>query len=99
MALEPAPRPPPQFLPSKTTDIPNVPSSNHHSRLLFSLKRCSDMSQLKQIHAQTLRSTSPHHPKTFFLYFQILHFSFFHDFSYALKLFNQIKSPKSARSW
>ncbi|KAK8563983.1 hypothetical protein V6N13_005800 [Hibiscus sabdariffa] len=95
MALAPAPRPPQQLLPSKTTDIPSAPSSDHHSRLLFSLKRCSDMSQLKQIHARTLRSTSPHHPKTFFLYSQILHFSSFHDFSYALKLFNQIENPNS----
>ncbi|XVE75171.1 hypothetical protein DITRI_Ditri12bG0074200 [Diplodiscus trichospermus] len=95
MALATASSPFPQLLPSKTVKIPNVPSFDHHSRILFSLKQCTDMSQLKQIHAQTLRSTSPCHPKTLFLYSQILHFSSFLDFNYALQLFNQIENPNS----
>ncbi|XWS68887.1 hypothetical protein CRYUN_Cryun04dG0132300 [Craigia yunnanensis] len=95
MALATLPSPPPQLLSSKSINIQNAPSFDHHSRILFSLKQCTDMSQLKQIHAQTLRSTSPYHPKTLFLYSQILHFSSFLDFNYALQLFNQIENPNS----
>ncbi|XP_022727285.1 pentatricopeptide repeat-containing protein At1g59720, chloroplastic/mitochondrial-like [Durio zibethinus] len=95
MALAIASNPPPQLLPFKTINIQNAPSLDHNSRILFSLKQCTDMSQLKQIHAQTLRSTSPYHPKTLFLYSQILHFSSFLDFNYALQLFNQIEYRNS----
>ncbi|XVF19816.1 hypothetical protein REPUB_Repub11eG0143300 [Reevesia pubescens] len=87
--------PPPLLLSSKTINIQNAPSFDHHSRILFSLKQCTDMSQVKQVHGQTLRSTLAYHPKTLFLYSQILHFSSFLDFNYALQLFNQIKNPNS----
>ncbi|KAG8500665.1 hypothetical protein CXB51_002628 [Gossypium anomalum] len=95
MALATAPRPPPLLLPSKAINIPNPPSFDPHSRILNSLKQCTHISQLKQIHALILRSTSPYHPKTFFLYSQLLHFSSFLDFNYALQLFNQIQNPNS----
>ncbi|KAK3027844.1 hypothetical protein RJ639_041478 [Escallonia herrerae] len=53
------------------------------------------MSQLKEIHAQTLRSTSTQHPHTLFLHTRILHFSSSHDLDYAFRLFTQIEYPNS----
>lgn len=70
-------------------------SSSHHRRLLLFLNSCSGMSQLKQLHAQTIRSTSSHHAHTFFLYSRILHFSSLHDLSYAFRVFRQIENPNS----
>ncbi|XP_007044394.2 PREDICTED: pentatricopeptide repeat-containing protein At1g59720, chloroplastic/mitochondrial [Theobroma cacao] len=95
MALATAPSSPPQLLPSKTINTQNASSFDHHGRILLALKQCTNMSSLKQIHAQTLRSASPHHPKTLFLYSQILLLSSSLDFNYALLLFNQVENPNS----
>ncbi|KAF2302429.1 hypothetical protein GH714_036302 [Hevea brasiliensis] len=53
------------------------------------------MLQLKQIHAQALRSTLPNHPDTLFLYSRILHFSAINDLHYAYQVFNGIHNPNS----
>lgn len=53
------------------------------------------MLQLKQIHAQALRSTLPNHPDTLFLYSRILHFSALNDLNYAYRLFDGIHNPNS----
>ncbi|KAK7827689.1 pentatricopeptide repeat-containing protein [Quercus suber] len=67
-----------------------------HSRLLQLLNECTDMSQLKQIHAHTLRTTtSTHSPHTLFLYSRILHFSSLSDFDYASRVFDQVHNPNS----
>ncbi|CAL8994416.1 unnamed protein product [Prunus brigantina] len=53
------------------------------------------MSQLKQIHAHTLRATSTTNPHTLFLHSRILHFSSLADINYAFRVFNQIENPNS----
>ncbi|RVW31298.1 Pentatricopeptide repeat-containing protein, chloroplastic/mitochondrial [Vitis vinifera] len=83
---------PPSHLPHA---ISNSDSSTHHRRLLLFLNSCTCMSQLKQLHAQTIRTTSSHHPNTFFLYSRILHFSSLHDLRYAFRVFHQIENPNS----
>ncbi|KAM0014748.1 putative tetratricopeptide-like helical domain superfamily [Helianthus debilis subsp. tardiflorus] len=73
------------------------PSNHHHHRLLDLLNnQCSSMSQLKQIHAHTLRTTSTSHPHTLFLHSRILHFSSLHHLPYALLFFHtHIHHPNS----
>ncbi|RVW31291.1 Pentatricopeptide repeat-containing protein, chloroplastic/mitochondrial [Vitis vinifera] len=83
---------PPSHLPHA---ISNSDSFTHHRRLLLFLNSCTCMSQLKQLHAQTIRTTSSHHPNTFFLYSRILHFSSLHDLRYAFRVFHQIENPNS----
>ncbi|OAY61482.1 pentatricopeptide repeat-containing protein At1g59720, chloroplastic/mitochondrial [Manihot esculenta] len=70
-------------------------SMNQHTHLLCCLNQCTDMLQLKQIHAQALRSTLPNHPDTLFLYSRILHFSALNDLNYAYRLFDGIHNPNS----
>ncbi|MFS7958696.1 putative tetratricopeptide-like helical domain superfamily [Helianthus anomalus] len=72
-------------------------SPSHHHRLLELLNnQCSSMSQLKQIHAHTLRTTSTSHPHTLFLHSRILHFSSLHHLPYALLFFHtHIHHPNS----
>ncbi|KAI3817593.1 hypothetical protein L1987_11388 [Smallanthus sonchifolius] len=71
-------------------------TTNHHSRLLHLLNQCTSMSQLQQIHAHTLRTTSTAHPHTLFLHSRILHFSSLHDLDYALLFFHtHIENPNS----
>ncbi|MCL7050907.1 hypothetical protein MKW94_022122 [Papaver nudicaule] len=53
------------------------------------------MTQLKQIHAQALRTTTPNHPDTLFLYSRIMHFSAFSDLHYSSRLLPQIHQPNS----
>ncbi|CBI32034.3 unnamed protein product, partial [Vitis vinifera] len=83
---------PPSHLPHA---ISNSDSFTHHRRLLLFLNSCTCISQLKQLHAQTIRTTSSHHPNTFFLYSRILHFSSLHDLRYAFRVFHQIENPNS----
>lgn len=73
---------------------PFVSISNNRA-LVSSLSKCKDMSQLKQIHALTLRSTLPHHYHTLYLYSRILHFAAFTDLDYAFRVFSQIETPNS----
>ncbi|KAI3863304.1 hypothetical protein MKW92_019786 [Papaver armeniacum] len=56
---------PPSHPTSTTT---RFPIHHHHRHLLNLLENCKDMSQLKQIHAQALRTTTPNHPDTLYLY-------------------------------
>ncbi|XP_021747982.1 pentatricopeptide repeat-containing protein At1g59720, chloroplastic/mitochondrial-like [Chenopodium quinoa] len=85
--------PPPHSLSSSSTTTTN---NNHVHHLLSLLNQCSSMTQLKQIHAQTLRTTPLHHPKHLhFLYSRILHFSSSSDIHYSLTLFSQIHNPNS----
>lgn len=70
-------------------------SFSPHSHLLLLLNQCKDMSQLKQIHARTLRTTSVQNPHTLFLYSRILNFSSLADLGYAFQVFYQIESPNS----
>ncbi|OMO55094.1 hypothetical protein COLO4_36206 [Corchorus olitorius] len=100
MALATAPSSLPQLLPSQMSiNTQNTPSFDRYSRLLQSLKQCTDISTLKQIHAQALRSTSPHHPKNLFLYSQILRLYSFLDFNCALQLFNQLEPQHNSFMW
>ena len=64
------------------------------SRLLHLLSDCTDLSRLKQIHAQALRTFSTH-KSSLFLFSRILHVSSLTDFEYALRVFDQIDSPNS----
>ncbi|XP_050236930.1 pentatricopeptide repeat-containing protein At1g59720, chloroplastic/mitochondrial [Mercurialis annua] len=87
---------PPLPILSSTSDSKN--SSFHQQRshlLLKHLNECKNMSQLKQIYAQTLRSTLPNHPHTLFLYTRILHFCSLNDLDYAYRVFDKINVPNS----
>ncbi|GMP94174.1 hypothetical protein CsSME_00043722 [Camellia sinensis var. sinensis] len=66
---------------------------NHHNRLLDYLTQCTSFSHLKQIHAQTLRTT--HHSHTLFLFSRILLSSTSYDLHYAFRLFHQIHNRNS----
>ncbi|KAL7181707.1 hypothetical protein ACSBR1_040577 [Camellia fascicularis] len=66
---------------------------NHHNHLLDYLTQCISFSHLKQIHAQTLRTT--HHSHTLFLFSRILLSSTSYDLHYAFRLFHQIHNPNS----
>ncbi|XP_077210105.1 tetratricopeptide repeat (TPR)-like superfamily protein [Tasmannia lanceolata] len=101
MALALIPTPPktlPTSIPSTSTcSVPAPFPSCHH--LLFLVKDCKTMTQLKQIHAQTLKTSSPSSSTlsyhTLFLYSRILRFSTLHDLHYASRLFNAIQNPNS----
>ncbi|PRQ55564.1 putative tetratricopeptide-like helical domain-containing protein [Rosa chinensis] len=99
LAIPPNHRPPPpphHHLPiTFNTSNGDSLSPSHHSRLLHLLNQCTSMSQLKQIHAHTLRTTSTTNPHTLFLHSRILHFSSLTDIRYAFRVFNQIESPNS----
>ena len=99
MVLTTTPSPLPHFQSTFTINNNNNGySAQHrsHSRLLQLLNECTDMSQLKQIHAHTLRTaTSTHSPHTLFLYSRILHFSSLSDFDYASRVFDQVHNPNS----
>ncbi|GFY88400.1 tetratricopeptide repeat (TPR)-like superfamily protein [Actinidia rufa] len=70
-------------------------SLTHHRRLLHYLSQCTSLSQLKEIHAQTLRTTSTQHPQTLLLFSRILHSSISYDLDYAFRVFDQIENPNS----
>eukprot|EP00257_Ricinus_communis_P016949 XP_015575272.1 pentatricopeptide repeat-containing protein At1g59720, chloroplastic/mitochondrial [Ricinus communis] len=78
-----------------TSSKPNNSLNQHHAHLLGYLNDCKDMSQLKQIHAQALRSTLPDSPHSLFLYSKILHFSSFNDLDYAYRLFSKFDNPNA----
>lgn len=73
----------------------NEGSFNNHSSLLSSLTECKSMSQLKQIHAQALRTALPQQHKTLLIYSRIIHFASFADLDYAFRVFYQIENPNS----
>ncbi|CAL8093989.1 unnamed protein product [Prunus armeniaca] len=93
LAITPTPRPH-HHLPLHSSN--NGDSRTHlHTHLLHLLNECTNMSQLKQIHAHTLRATSTTNPHTLFLHSRILHFSSLADLNYAFRVFNQIENPHS----
>ncbi|KAH7570173.1 hypothetical protein ACOSQ2_018469 [Xanthoceras sorbifolium] len=87
--------PPPQIVSVSNNTSKSDVSYNNHSLLVSSLSHCKDMSQLKQIHALTLRTTLPHHYNTLFLYGKILKFASFADLDYAYRVFEHIENPDS----
>ncbi|MCL7023526.1 hypothetical protein MKW94_006026 [Papaver nudicaule] len=99
MALVVAPPSPPSpqahHLLHATSTTARYPIHHHHKHLLNLLKNCNSMTQLKQIHAQALRTTTPNHPDTLYLYSRIMHFSAFSDLHYSSRLLPQIHQPNS----
>ncbi|KAL1196165.1 Pentatricopeptide repeat-containing protein chloroplastic/mitochondrial [Cardamine amara subsp. amara] len=83
----------------------NIPPANssstsaagtHHRRILSLSETCSDISQLKQLHAFTLRTTLPDEPATLFIYGKILQLSSsFSDVNYAFRIFDSIENQTS----
>ncbi|CAO2829144.1 unnamed protein product [Amaranthus hypochondriacus] len=85
--------PPLHSPPSSSSSITN---NNNHVHLVSLLNRCSSMTELKQIHAQTLRTAYSHNPQhLLFLYSRLLHFTSSIDIHYSFKLFSQIPNPNS----
>ncbi|KAL4567532.1 hypothetical protein LXL04_023119 [Taraxacum kok-saghyz] len=76
-----------------------IKTTNHHRRLLHLLNQCTSMSHLKQIHAQTLRTTSTTNPHTLFLHSRILHFSSLHDLHYASLFFQTHIQNANSFAW
>ncbi|KAI3516374.1 hypothetical protein L1887_15289 [Cichorium endivia] len=76
-----------------------IQTTNHHRRLLHLLNQCTSMSQLKQIHAQTLRTTCTTNPHTLFLHSRILHFSSLHDLHYASLFFQTHIENANSFAW
>ncbi|PIA62442.1 hypothetical protein AQUCO_00200451v1 [Aquilegia coerulea] len=91
--------PPPPLLSTTTTTTAGATTlnnhSNHHYHLLRLVKDCTSMSQLKQIHARTLRTATLQHPDTLFLFSRIVHFSTNYDIDYASRLLYHIHHPNS----
>ncbi|KAL5722524.1 Pentatricopeptide repeat-containing protein [Ranunculus cassubicifolius] len=69
--------------------------SHTHTELLHIIKHCKTLSQLKQIHARTLRTTSLHHSHTLFLFSRIIHSSTIINLNYATRVLNHIHQPNS----
>ncbi|KAK0575035.1 hypothetical protein LWI29_032993 [Acer saccharum] len=97
MVVSVTPSSPPQMvtISKNTNKNDDISYNSNHSLLVSSLSDCKDMSQLKQIHALTLRTTSPHHYNTLFLYSRILHFASSADLDYAYRVFEQIENPNT----
>ncbi|KAJ0037862.1 hypothetical protein Pint_23135 [Pistacia integerrima] len=95
LALSLTARPPPPQNLSTTTNNKNGNSISNYSLLLLSLSECNNVSQLKQIHAQTLRTTLPHHHHSLVLLSRILNFASSADLDYAYRVFDQIDTPNS----
>ncbi|CAN4124348.1 unnamed protein product [Withania somnifera] len=87
MILATTPPPRPITLTINTTD--------HRRHILQILTQCTSISQLKQVHAYTLRTTPLDHSDTLFVYSRILHFASMHDLDYTCKLFNILQNPNS----
>lgn len=87
--------PRPQILSRKNKDSNNDDYFNNHGRILLYPNQCTDMSELKKIHAHTIRTTFPDDPDALFVYSKILRFSSFADLDYSYRVFNQIENPNS----
>ncbi|KAK4753581.1 hypothetical protein SAY87_001685 [Trapa incisa] len=97
MALVASPYPPPHPLPHHVHGMPDSSPAYSHSRLLRHLEECTDISQLKRLHAHALRNVPLDSPRGLFLQSRILHFSASRcaDLNYALRVFDQIETPNS----
>ncbi|KAF5746669.1 pentatricopeptide repeat-containing protein [Tripterygium wilfordii] len=93
MILAINPNPPPRVLRTRNNSSSYGDSFNHHDLLLLHLNECNEISKLKEIHAQTLRSTLPNDPNTLFIYSRILHFASSNDLDYACRVFDEIENP------
>ncbi|XP_049403763.1 pentatricopeptide repeat-containing protein At1g59720, chloroplastic/mitochondrial [Solanum stenotomum] len=80
--------------PTATLTI-NTNTSEHRRHILQILTQCTSISQLKQVHAYTLRTTPLDHPDALFLYSRILHFASMNDLDYSFKLFGNLENPNS----
>ncbi|KAK7362073.1 hypothetical protein VNO77_04173 [Canavalia gladiata] len=72
-------------------------NNNHsqHTRLIHLLNEPITMPQLKQIHAQILRTIDTNHPQSLFLYRRILQYSSLSDLNYASRVFHNFSKPNS----
>ncbi|RYR64970.1 hypothetical protein Ahy_A03g010988 isoform A [Arachis hypogaea] len=70
---------------------------NSHTRLFHLLNHSIvDISHLKQIHAQLLRTIhTNHHPQSLLLHSRILHHSSLLDLGYATRIFHHFQNPNS----
>ncbi|CAN1151359.1 Pentatricopeptide repeat-containing protein At1g59720, chloroplastic/mitochondrial [Linum perenne] len=84
----------PMLMATTATVAGNIPI-DLHDRLLRRLNECTSISQLKQVHAQTLRYSTIDNPRSLFLQSRILHFSSLKDLDYAHRVFNQVEAPNS----
>ncbi|XP_027347271.1 pentatricopeptide repeat-containing protein At1g59720, chloroplastic/mitochondrial [Abrus precatorius] len=79
----------------------NITTTNHHdqhfshTRLIHLLNQSIGMAQLKQIHAQALRTIDADHPQALFLYSRILHYTSLSDLTYATRVFHHFSKPNS----
>ncbi|KAL7091517.1 hypothetical protein ACP275_12G111100 [Erythranthe tilingii] len=80
-------------------EVSTAPRHHHHRRILHILTHSPTVSvpQLKQIHAQILRTAPAPHPtpETVFLYSRLLHYSSLKDLFYTLRIFSQIPNPNT----
>ncbi|XP_074301142.1 pentatricopeptide repeat-containing protein At1g59720, chloroplastic/mitochondrial [Silene latifolia] len=76
---------------------PHINHSHNHGELLSLLNQCTTMANLKQLHAQTLRTTPFHHPThLLFLQSRLLHYyTSFSDIRSAFRLFDTIENPNT----
>ncbi|MCE3215454.1 Pentatricopeptide repeat-containing protein, chloroplastic/mitochondrial [Datura stramonium] len=82
--------------PRPTALVINTNTSEHRRHILRILTQCTSISQLKQVHAYTLRTTPLDHPDALFLYSRILHFaSLNNNLDYTFKLFSNLENPNS----
>ncbi|XP_052173367.1 pentatricopeptide repeat-containing protein At1g59720, chloroplastic/mitochondrial [Diospyros lotus] len=93
MVLSVTPSPPSYVLPFTIND--GNASFNHRRRLLHYLGQATSISQLKQIHAQALRTPPSSDYHALFLYSRILHSAASLDLDYASRIFDQIGNPNS----
>ncbi|XP_009784892.1 pentatricopeptide repeat-containing protein At1g59720, chloroplastic/mitochondrial [Nicotiana sylvestris] len=70
-------------------------TSEHRRHILQILTQCTSISQLKQVHAYTLRTTTLDNTDTLFLYSRILHFASLHDLNYSFQLFSNLENTNS----
>ncbi|KAK1271093.1 Pentatricopeptide repeat-containing protein [Acorus gramineus] len=77
--------------------IPTTSSPTQRHLLVLLRDSCLSISHLKQIHAQTLKTTTTsNNTNTIFLYSRIIHFAATHDYlSYASRILFHIDSPNS----
>ncbi|OVA15501.1 Pentatricopeptide repeat [Macleaya cordata] len=80
--------------PSRQTPIPNNNHHHHHHHLFSALSSATTLPQLKQIHAQILR-TGLDRSTSLLLKLIISSFSLSTSLDYALSVFNQISEPET----
>ncbi|BAT74589.1 hypothetical protein LR48_Vigan511s002300 [Vigna angularis] len=87
--------PPPMLFSTATTNNSHQSQHLSHTHLIHLLNQHTSMPQLKQIHAQTLRTVDTNHPQALFLYARILLYSSLADLNYATRVFHHFSHPNS----